>query len=242
MLILMRQDRQAESKFFDDLATERSLDEFSKHTYVEVLEHLLDGLARGSRILDAGCGCGVWLWELQEMGFRALGVDISYNEVLQARERGLSAIVGDLLSLPCHVDSFDAVLLCGVLHHFPSAEERVSILRSASSILRPGGRVASIDPNGSNPFVRLGFHMHKEVSPNEVCLQMPQILGAFNEAGMKVLSVRTIEITQPRAPEGPLRRFWPALRKIAFHLSRPLGNNASGNYVMVRAVPKADDN
>jgi len=229
-----RQDTGAESRYFDEVAEHRSFDEFSTEQYQRVLDRMLAEAPREPRVLDAGCGSGAWLSALGARGVRAVGLELSPALAQQAREEGLEVVVGDLLAPP-QIGLFDAVVLCGVLHHFPAPAERVKVLAGLTGMLAPGGTIASIDPNGSNPFVQMAFRMHAEVSPNEVCLRHEDLLMAYDEAGLQVIEVERMEILQPRAPEGPLQRVWPALRRVALSTSRLLGAAAVGNYTVVVA-------
>ena len=232
-----KQDVDAESHYFDDVAAHRIFDEFTEAQYSLVLEMMLNGVSRGGRVLDAGCGSGAWLAALGRNGWDAFGVELSPAQVAQAQSLGLSAVVGDLLALPADIGQFDAAILCGVLHHFPSHAERVKVIKSVAGVLKPGGVLASIDPNGSNPFVRLAFHLHAEVSPNELCLRERELRAAYLEAGRRIATAGKLSIEQPRAPEGPLQAVWPALRKLALLLSRVLGPAARGNYTVLRSLP-----
>jgi cyclopropane fatty-acyl-phospholipid synthase-like methyltransferase len=53
------QDVDAESHYFDDVAAHRVFDEFTEAQYSLVLDMMLQGVARGGRVLDAGCGWGL---------------------------------------------------------------------------------------------------------------------------------------------------------------------------------------
>jgi SAM-dependent methyltransferase len=231
------QDLDAESHYFDEVAAHRVFDEFTEAQYSLVLEMMLRGVAKGGRVLDAGCGSGAWLAALARNGWDAFGVELSPAQVAQAQSFGLNAVVGDLLALPADIGQFDAAILCGVLHHFPSHAERVKVITSVAGVLRPGGVLASIDPNGSNPFVQLAFHLHAEVSPNELCLRERELRAAYREAGRRIARPGKLNIEQPRAPEGPLQAVWPSMRKLALSLSRVLGSAARGNYTVVRSLP-----
>jgi SAM-dependent methyltransferase len=233
-----KQNAKAESLYFDAVADRRAFDEFSEEQYAEVLSSMLSRVSLGGRILDAGCGSGAWLAALRRGGWDAVGVELAPSQVERARALGLNAIVGDLLNLPSDLGTFDGVILCGVLHHFPNSEERTRVIRNVAETLNPGGVLASLDPNGSNPFVRLAFHLHSEVSPNERCLRETELTAAYLAAGRGVSQVRKLSIEQPRSPEGPLQALWPWLRRAALRVSGALGGAAVGNYTIVESLQK----
>lgn len=88
------------------------------------------------RLLDVGCGNGDGLGVAAEMGYEALGIDISQAAVEQCRRRGLraeTARIGD-----DHLGEWDVVTLWDVIEHIP---EPVSFLTEVRHRLRPGGLV-----------------------------------------------------------------------------------------------------
>jgi SAM-dependent methyltransferase len=234
----MQQNAEAESLYFDTVADQRAFDEFSEEQYAGILSSMLSGVPSGGRILDAGCGSGAWLSALRRSGWDAIGVELAPAQVERARALGLNAVVGDLLNLPAVLGLFDGAILCGVLHHFPNSQERAHVIRNVAETLKPGGVIASVDPNGSNPFVRLAFHLHSEVSPNERCLRERELTAAYLASGREVSHVRKLSIEQPRSPEGPLRAMWPWLRRAALGLSRARGGAAVGNYTIIESLQR----
>jgi SAM-dependent methyltransferase len=71
------------------------------------------GLRPGARILDAGCGFGRTVGVLSEMGFDAVGIDISPAVIAEAERRnpGPRYLVHDLtMPLPDEVERFDAIV------------------------------------------------------------------------------------------------------------------------------------
>ena len=93
----------------------------------------------GAKVLDVGCGTGFVLERLLEV-FDAWGVepDVSVRERATqfAKPRILSGSTEDLSLV--EANSFDAVLLLDVLEHVAHDTEA---LRSAATLLRPGGSV-----------------------------------------------------------------------------------------------------
>jgi ubiquinone/menaquinone biosynthesis C-methylase UbiE len=97
-------------------------------------------------ILDVGGGTGVHARWLAEDGYRVRIVDITPQHVERANaelgEVGVVAEVGDARHLAAADASFDAVLLFGPLYHLTEHRERISALREAARVTRPGGVVA----------------------------------------------------------------------------------------------------
>ncbi len=98
---------------------------------------------RGARVLDVGCGPGIWTRELARRGYVTSAVDLTGNAVALARRSlelfELQAEVrqGDAEHLPFADASFDGVVSHGVIHHTPDTER---CLIEIARVLRPGGR------------------------------------------------------------------------------------------------------
>lgn len=79
----------------------------------------------GGRILDLGCGDGLFMTMLKKKGVDCVGVDISPEAVNSCIEKGLDARLCNIESdsLPFVADEFDAVVLLDNLEHlfYPDA-------------------------------------------------------------------------------------------------------------------------
>ena len=100
----------------------------------------LAALPTGSRILDVGGGTGVHAAWLAERGHEVTLIDPVPEQVeIAARLGTVDARVGDARDLPQDDDSVDVVLLFGPLYHLATRDERITALREARRVLRPGG-------------------------------------------------------------------------------------------------------
>jgi len=100
-------------------------------------------------LLDLGTGTGRMLELFGAEIERGLGLDLSLDMLLLARDRleraGLkncSVRQGDLYDLPLGNDSFDVVILHQVLHFL---DDGARAIREAARVLRPGGRLLVVD-------------------------------------------------------------------------------------------------
>jgi ubiquinone/menaquinone biosynthesis C-methylase UbiE len=72
---------------------------------------------RGKKALDIGCGTGAFTRALREEGWEATGVDIAPGMLAQARKKGLSCDLANVLGgLPYDAGSFDIVSAAYVAH------------------------------------------------------------------------------------------------------------------------------
>ncbi|MFN8223721.1 MAG: class I SAM-dependent methyltransferase [Gaiellales bacterium] len=115
------------------------------------------GDVRGLRVLDAGCGPGLYAEELVARGAEIVAVDGSEAMVELARRRlGSSADVRlvDLnAALPFADGQFDVVLSALVVHHL---DDRRAALREAFRVLVPGGRMVLSTQHPTMDWLRKG--------------------------------------------------------------------------------------
>ncbi|MGH0032255.1 MAG: class I SAM-dependent methyltransferase [Myxococcota bacterium] len=103
-------------------------------------------MAPGARVLEAGCGVGLWVRRLRESGYRVIGLDYARRTLIRSRRVAPDLVftAGDLRRLPFPDASFDAHVSFGVLEHYIDGPQE--ILAEAMRILRPGGRLLASVP------------------------------------------------------------------------------------------------
>ncbi len=101
----------------------------------------------GTSILDAGCGSGYSLTLIQQRFHPAhlTAFDLVPSQVDIAKSRGTQAnvFVGDITAIDLPSASFDAVFVCGVLHH--CREWRTGVAQ-VTRVLKNGGCSLSRSP------------------------------------------------------------------------------------------------
>lgn len=126
----------------------------------QVLEILHSNLGqRGARVVDVGCGAGVYSIALAEAGFDVIGIDAAKGMLAQARKNMPSGIEarlrfeeGDLDGrLPYQDSQFDAAIAISVLQATGSPEHAS---KEVIRILRPGGILVVLH------FGRQDYHAH----------------------------------------------------------------------------------
>jgi SAM-dependent methyltransferase len=110
-------------------------------------------IAPPARLLDHGCGTGVFLEAAVRRGYDAVGLDVSrYAIETLVRERGLPAKQGTLESGWGDDASFDVVTSWDVLEHVPNPNETLAAI---ARVLRPGGVLLATTPDVSGLDARL---------------------------------------------------------------------------------------
>jgi SAM-dependent methyltransferase len=106
---------------------------------------------KDTRVLDLGCGYGVWLYWLKKAGYHCLeGVDRSPEQVEAAHSLGLDFVgQGDIRDhlASREPQSCDVVLAFDVLEHFRK-EEAVQFADEVFRVLTPSGLLILHLPNG----------------------------------------------------------------------------------------------
>ena len=87
---------------------------------------------RGSEVLDVGCGNGFIAHHLSAI----LGANVTGIDVMDKTEAPIGYLRYDREQFPAPDNSYDAVLLCYVLHH---AQDAALVLKEVRRVLRAGG-------------------------------------------------------------------------------------------------------
>lgn len=109
----------------------------------------------GARILDVGCGLGIYVKKLRQFSDDVHGVDIDPAKVREA-----SAILPNIREAPAEClpypdATFDVLLSHEVLEHVSDDQAAV---REAHRVLKPGGRMVVFVPNRLYPFETHGIY------------------------------------------------------------------------------------
>ncbi|HXK34464.1 MAG TPA: class I SAM-dependent methyltransferase [Dehalococcoidia bacterium] len=110
----------------------------------------------GKRILDIGCGLGVYVRKFREFSDRVYGIDIDEKRLRKGAETtpGLALAVGE--HLPFKDGAFDVIVLNEVIEH---VRDDAATLAEAERVLAPGGRIVIYAPNRLYPFETHGIYL-----------------------------------------------------------------------------------
>lgn len=162
---------------------------------------------RRGRVLEIGCGTGLFTEALARTGSAIVAIDISEPLILKAKERvssgGVDFIVGNACETGFDSGSFDFVVGSSSLHHLEVDPALKEFLR----ILKPGGGMMFTEPNMMNPQVALtknvpSLKRRAGDSPDETAFFRWKIAERLRGAGFVGVSAEPFDFLHPALP-GP---------------------------------------
>ena len=162
-----------------------------RESVAKYLKSLDLDLGPDSLILDAGCGTGIVTMAFQDAGFRpahSVALDLSFKSLEVAREhftkrkiyaKATSAVQSNVLSMPFADDTFDLVLMCGVLEYTPLDEG----LAEAARVLKKGKPLVflPVKPSVVGTVLELlyNFKTHKKSAVRTAAAKYFNIVGNY---------------------------------------------------------------
>jgi SAM-dependent methyltransferase len=155
------------------------------------------------RILDVGCGNGVFTGRLAQDGGTVVGLDFSHHLLAENHHRTLTC--GDVATLPFGDATFDVVFEANVLHH---VDDRLAVVREMARVSRR--YIVLLEPNRYNPLM-FGFSLVVPAERGGLKSSLQRLHQELRQAGARVTaSIATGMISQnntPRALIPLLQRF-----------------------------------
>ena len=108
----------------------------------------------GRRVLDVGCGIGMYTAAFLRETPHVFGVEIERERALEARERAAGVVQSPGERLPFADAAFDVVFSHEVLEHV--TDDRACVAEMVR-VVRPGGRIVVFVPNRLYPFETHGI-------------------------------------------------------------------------------------
>jgi ubiquinone/menaquinone biosynthesis C-methylase UbiE len=106
----------------------------------------------GERILDVGCGTGIFTVDVLKSGARVTGIDLSAAMLARAVQRGgdhFAGLCADMCALPFADNSFDRVFSMTAIEFVADAARAIAEL---NRVVKPGGRVVVTSLNSLRPW------------------------------------------------------------------------------------------
>jgi SAM-dependent methyltransferase len=184
-------------------------------------------LARGSRVLDAGCGLARTVFGLKQAGFEAYGIDFAPETVARINQLApeLRVTLGDVRSMPQFSDGFfDGVWSLGVVEHFYDGYR--AVVAETARVLRRGG-LAFVTVPSMSPLRRLKASLRiyppwDEIAKDgfyQFALAPSAVVQEFTTGGFKFLESRPRGGVKGLKDEAPLllrpllQRFYDSERR-----------------------------
>lgn len=113
---------------------------YGRHKVNVVFENELRRLPAGARVLDVGCGTGIYLQRIKELGYEPVGLEPADAMLAIARRDNLDVEVkeGVCTALPFESASVDFIVAMEVYRYLDRSDLRAS-LRECLRVLKPGG-------------------------------------------------------------------------------------------------------
>ncbi|MCB2167780.1 MAG: class I SAM-dependent methyltransferase [Deltaproteobacteria bacterium] len=110
-----------------------------KKAWWPILERMTNNIANNEIILEAGCGMGQFVYVLDEMGKKIIGIDIAEKAILNCKDLypKLNFIISDINEIPLPNNCVKLLISLGVIEHFEEGPDKS--LKEANRVLKHGG-------------------------------------------------------------------------------------------------------
>ena len=140
----------------------------------------LDQLPPG-RLLDVGCGSGLFLARMRALGWEVLGQEMDSEAAEQVhRKFGIDIHLGPLEEMDISAGGFDAVVMSHVIEH---VHDPVALISDCHRLLRDGGELIISTPNAES-------YGHQKFGPLWRGLEPPRHLHLFTSRTLMRVSQR----------------------------------------------------
>ncbi len=116
-------------------------------------------IAPGDKVLDIGCGSGVFLSALGPLCRQLFGLDISHDMLQEAPKsicrlglKNVCVVNAGAEALPFADDEFDVLVLVDAIHHISNLQDTITEIKR---VVKPQGKVLIFEPNKLNPLLWL---------------------------------------------------------------------------------------
>ncbi len=169
-------------------------------------------LPENPAILEAGCGAGFSARYLAGRFGRFVGIDYADKLIDAAKQHNAlpntTFKTANIKAMNLD-ESFDAIVMIGVLHHLDDMDAAMAELVRA---LKPGGFLLANEPQPGNPLVRLARSIRKRVdaeySDEQAQLSAAQLRAIYTRAGLTDIAILPQGLISTPFAEVPVEPSW----------------------------------
>ncbi len=165
----------------------------SSHSDVpkEQLQLFLAHLVTGDKVLDLGCGNGVYTQYFSEHGFKVVGLDASSAMLAFARLKAPQAtlIEADMMEMEFEAESLAGVWAKASLLHL-TKEELPQVLKKVYQFLKPGGvlYITVKKGEGESELFQDKYTPGQKIGRFFAFYEEDELLGKVKQPGFKILT------------------------------------------------------
>ena len=171
----------------------------------------------GDRVLDLGCGSGMFLPAIYKQTRDIHAVDTSAALLGQAEGlvsayglEGIAGVEADAEKLPYGDAHFDTLVAVDVLHHFQRFNR---CLKEMWRVVKPGGNLIILEPNKLNPLLALGCLLDRNEWGDRLFTAVSSVpfstFGPCSPTASSLARIGNGSSAQPiSSPDHPGLNFW----------------------------------
>ena len=187
------------------------------------------------KVLEVGCGTGLFTKEIMETDNEIIAIDISPELLDIARKKfqknNLTFLLSNAYKTKFSKNSFDFIIGSSVLHHL----DVDSALKEFYRLLKPGGKIMFTEPNMLNPQIAIQKNIPfiKKIagdSPSETAFVMWKIKNKLKKSNFDNISVNTFDFLHPFIPRFTIKFVQPFFN---FCEKLPIIKEIAGSLVIV---------
>lgn len=179
----------------------------SKITTIRVNE-VLDGFEKfrkTNKLLDVGCGPGLFLIEAKKRGWEVYGTEFTDNQLAYLNDKGIKTLKGKLTNDSFEDELFDVIISSEVIEHINNPLEE---MKHFHRLLRKGGLVYITTPNFNaiERFLLKGDYAIIEY-PEHLCYYTPKTIDLLlTNNGFNKLKITTTGVSIARIKKSIKRK------------------------------------
>ena len=162
-----------------------------KEYWINFYHRLLGGVEKyksGGKLLDVGCGLGLFMNLAKSKGWQVYGVEPSiYASNYAKKEFNLDVFNSELKGVNLNIESFDLVSFLGVLGNIA---DPLTNLKKASQLLKKDGLLAAEVANRPEFVIKIAKVISLFAPKIESFLHLPYQLNHFNESTLRQLLIK----------------------------------------------------